>query len=307
MCTALWDRGGGLFGRTLDLEYTYDEQVVVAPGGLFGGRYRMVGMATVVEGYPLYYDGVNERGLAMAGLHFPRSGVYPPPQEGAKNVGSYALLPTVLSRCATVEEATALLRRIHLCDRAFSHAYPATSLHWMLADPQRAVVVESTTDGVQAYDNPVGVMTNEPPFPHQLTHLSHFAHLSPNEPTGQWQSPVSRGSGTLGMPGDYSSPSRFVRGAFGVAHSAAPHGDAGRVGQFFRLMGTVEVPCGWVRAQDGRWVMTHYTACMDLQQPTYYYRTYGCHRITAVPLPATAGDGLLCYPLRKQADILWER
>ena len=66
MCTAVWEPTNGLFGRTLDLEYTYDEQVVIAPGGLFGGWYGMIGVATVADGYPLYYDGVNEKGVAVA-------------------------------------------------------------------------------------------------------------------------------------------------------------------------------------------------------------------------------------------------
>ena len=93
MCTAVWDKHGGLFGRTLDLEYTYNEQVVVSPGRLFGGWYNMVGVATMAGDYPLYYDGVNEKGVAMAGLHFPRSCVYPPPREGAENLGSFAAVP----------------------------------------------------------------------------------------------------------------------------------------------------------------------------------------------------------------------
>jgi len=306
MCTAVWDKAGGLFGRTLDLEYTYEEQVVVSPAGFFSGPYRMVGMATMAAGYPLYYDAVNERGLAMAGLHFPRSCVYPPPREGVENVGSYALIPTLLSRCADVPEAVERLGRMRLCNRPFSPAYPATPLHWMLADRRQAVVIESTAEGVRVQDNPAGVLTNEPPFPHQLSHLSHFAHLTPDQPGGRWQSPVSRGGGALGMPGDFTSPSRFVRAAFGAAHAPAEEG-AARIGAFFRRMGAVEIPRGWVRAEDGRWVVTHYTSCMDLAQGVYYYRTAGCHRTAAVSLArASAADKPVCYPLSKQEDIRWE-
>lgn len=303
MCTAVWDKHGGLFGRTLDLEYTYNEQVVVSPGRLFGGWYNMVGVATMAGDYPLYYDGVNEKGVAMAGLHFPLSCVYPPPREGAENLGSYALIPTLLSRCPSVEEVVAQMRKLYLCNAAFSADYPPAPLHWMVADGQRAVVIEATARGVQVMDNPAGVLTNEPPLPHQLTHLSHYAHLSPANPTGRWQSPVSRGGGTVGMPGDYTSPSRFVRAAFGAAHAPA-EGEENKVGAFFRRMAAVEVPPGWVQAEDGRWVVTHYTACMDLEQGVYYYRTAGCHRLTAVRIAAT--DHPVAYPLRRQEDVCWE-
>lgn len=304
MCTAVWDKHGGLFGRTLDLEYTYDEQVVVSPGGMFGGWYNMVGIATVAEDYPLYYDAVNEKGVAMAGLHFPRSCAYPPPREGAENVGSFALIPTLLSRCSSVEEVVAQMRRLYLCNTSFSAEYPATPLHWMVADRERAVVIEATAEGVRVVDNPAGVLTNEPPLPHQLTHLSHYAHLSPANPTGRWQSPVSRGGGAVGMPGDYTSPARFVRAAFGAAHAPAEAEDE-KVGTFFRRMAAVEVPSGWVQAEDGRWVVTHYTGCMDLAQGVYYYRTAGCHRITAVRI-SDAADLPRAYPLCKQEDIRWE-
>lgn len=305
MCTAVWDPAGGLFGRTLDLEYTYDEQVTVSDGIPWGGSYPMVGMATVADGYPLYYDAVNGQGLAMAGLHFPRSCVYPPPRTGMENVGSYALIPTLLSRCATVEEAKEELGRIHLCDQSFSAAYSATPLHWMLADRRHTAVVEATATGVQVYDNPAGVLTNEPPLPHQFSHLSHYAHLSPLQPVGQWQSPVSRGGGAVGMPGDYTSPSRFVRAAFGAAH-APVESEEGQVSAYFRRMAAVEIPRGWVQAEDGRWVVTHYTCCMDLAQGVYYYRTAGCHRITAVRFPDTVEDTPVCYPLRRQEDVRWE-
>ena len=304
MCTAVWDRANGLFGRTLDLEYTYDEQVVISPGGRFGGWYRMVGMATVADGYPLYYDAVNERGVAMAALHFPQSCAYPPPRERAVNVGSFALIPTLLSRCPSVEEVVAEMRRIYLCNHAFSEAFPPSPLHWLVADRHHAVVIEATAAGVQVTDNPTGVLTNEPPLSHQLSHLTQYAHLSVALPTDGWQTPIGRGGGAVGMPGDYTSPSRFVRAAFGAAHAPTEE-PMQKIGGYFRRMAAVEIPRGWVQSEDGRWVETHYTSCMDLEQGVYYYHTAGCRRITAVRLTDTATD-LIAYPLHKQEDIAWE-
>lgn len=298
MCTAL--HAHGCFGRTLDLEHTYAEQVVLTPRDFpFAWRhlpatkehYAILGMAMVVDGYPLYYDGVNACGLAMAGLRFPHSCAYVAAREG--DVASFELIPYVLGRCATVDEAKTALAQVRIGDTAFSDAYPPSPLHWMVADERKSIVVEATAEGVQVYDNPVGVLTNEPPFPDQLRHLDDFAHLTADEPS-EPPPHLGRGSGAIGLPGDFSSPSRFVRAAFVAAHS---EGDHNPVGQFFRAMATVEVPRGCLRLPDGKSVISQYTACMDLTNKIYYYRTYDCPRIQAVRMTEAAGDALVRYPL----------
>lgn len=304
MCTALYQKEEGLFGRTLDLERSYGERVVITPRGYGHNRYALVGTATVAEDTPLYYDALNEMGLAMAGLNLPHSAYYPPAKGGAENLGAHQLIPTLLGRCGSVEEAVEMLGRLHLCDRAFSDAYPVATLHWMLADREGSVVIEATSAGVQVQENPVGVLTNEPPFPRQLEHLDTFFHLSHREPLVTPPT-LGRGSSSLGLPGDYTSPSRFVRGAFGLAGSLPGEHP---VGQFFHLMSTVEVPRGSVLLREGRPVISRYTCCMDLRQGAYYFRTYGCHRLHAVGLRPwlATGSHLVCYPHPKEDDVAWE-
>ncbi len=305
MCTALfYGVGGGYLGRTLDYEHGYGERVTVTPRGYLGNRYGMVGMATVAEGYPLYFDGVNEAGLAMAGLNFPHSARYAPDPCTEAAVAVYELIPTLLGRCSSVDQAVSLLRGIVLCDRPFSEQYPTARLHWMVADAGRCVVVESTADGMSIYENPARVLANEPPLPHQLSHLSHYGNLSP-APSDEWQQPVSRGGGTVGLPGDFTSPARFVRGAYAVAHSRS---NMEPIAEVFRLMAAVAVPSGCVQAEDGRPVVTRYTACMDLRQGAYVYNTYGCHRPRAVVLRPSVLDSaeLTTCPLPEQEDVAWE-
>ncbi|MBR3779395.1 MAG: linear amide C-N hydrolase [Clostridia bacterium] len=309
MCTAL--HAHGCFGRTLDLEYTYAEQVVMTPRDFslalrhlppLTRHYAILGMATVADGYPLYYDAVNEQGLAMAGLHFPHSGRYAPVTDGAKNVASFELIPYILGQCADIQGARQVLQEIRVCDTAFSADFPPTRLHWMVADGTGALVVESTADRLAVYDNLIGVMTNEPPFPFQLARWKEFARLTPYEPDPtppQW----GRGSGSLGLPGDFTSPSRLARAAFVAAHSEA---EENPVGQFFHAMATVEVPRGGLRLPDGRRVVSQYTSCMDLEQKVYYYRTYGCQRIHGVRLTEVEGNTLAAYPLAKGEEVKWE-
>ena len=305
MCTAM--KIGGLCGRTLDLEYTYGERVVSCPRDFtlalrhlppLTHHHAILGTATVAEGFPLYYDAVNEHGLAMAALHFPHSGVYA--AEG--DVASFELIPYVLGQCANAGEAKALLQSVTVCDTAFSDAYPPTRLHWMVADATAAMVAEPTREGLEVYDNPVGVLTNEPPFPDQLRQWAEYAHLTAYEPT-ETPPHLGRGSGGVGLPGDFTSPSRFARAAFVAAHSEASDDP---VGQFFEAMAAVTVPRGCLRLADGGRVTSRYTACMDLERKVYYFRLYGQQRLHAVGMTEPQGDALATYPLPTCDSVAWQ-
>lgn len=312
MCTAMnWK---GFFGRTLDLEYSYREQVTVMPRNfplsfrrVEGGEhhYAIIGMAHVEDGVPLYYDGMNERGLAVAGLNFPHNACYGQDVPGRDNVAPFEFIPWVLGRCATVAEAEKLLERVNVVNLPFSDGLPVTPQHWMIADRERSIVVEPLAEGLLVHENPVGVMTNNPPFPRQLAHLARFDHLTPVEPEGAvWDASArSRGMGAVGLPGDWSSPSRFVRAAFLREHGA---GDG--VSQFFHLLSGEEQPEGGVRLQNGGMVKTVYTSCCHLDRGIYYYTTYENRQITGVNLFREHLDGsiLTCYPLRREEQIRME-
>ena len=295
MCTAMHIHG--LFGRTLDLEYGYGEQPVLCPRDFplamrhlpdLPHHHAMLGMAAVVQGFPLYYDAINEYGLGMAGLHFPHSGQYAPTGE----VASFELIPYVLGTCTTVEEAKALLAQVRVCDTPFSPDYPPTKLHWMVADERQSIVVEPTAEGLQIYDNPVGVMTNEPPFPRQLAHWADFAALTNREPTPT-PPHLGRGSGSVGLPGDFTSPSRFVRAAFVAAHSEEG-GDP--VAHFFHAIAAVAVPRGCVQLSDDKQVWSRYTSCMDPVQRMYHYSAYEDRQIHSLTLQKPNGEALITFP-----------
>ena len=293
MCTAV--RRGGFFGRTLDLEYSYEEQIVVTPRNFpmtFHGAepsaaaYAMIGVAYVAEGIPLYYDAANEKGLAMAGLNFPGNAVYGQPVPGRCNVAPWELIPWVLRQCASVDEAEALLCRTNPVCRPFSASLPLTPLHWMVADGVRSIVVEPMADGLRIWEDPADVMTNNPPFPLQLE------RAEPQE---------SRGLGALGLPGDWSSSSRFERAAFVNRHALS-----GGLGQFFRVLGAVEVPEGCIRLTDGKTVRTVYTSGYDLERGLCCTTTCTDRRIVGVDMHREQLDGsvLSCYPVNREEEIL---
>ena len=118
MCTAATYRtNDSYFGRNLDLERSYHESVTITPRNFrldfrredpMDSHLAMIGMATVANGYPLYYDATNEMGLSMAGLNFPENAVYRPEVDGMDNIATFELIPWILGRCATVPASSIL-------------------------------------------------------------------------------------------------------------------------------------------------------------------------------------------------------
>lgn len=323
MCTALtFHAKDHYFGRNLDLSYSYRETVTVTPRN-YPLRFRkvpdlrrhhaIIGVAYVQEDYPLYYDAVNERGLAMAGLRFPNSAAYYPEVAGRDNVAPFELIPWLLGQCATVEEALVLLERMNLWACDFSDRLPRTPLHWLVADRERCIVLEPMEDGLHIHENPVGVLTNEPPFPFMLQHLALFRDLSAGQSLQRITDrvdlpPCSQGLAARGLPGDWSSPSRFVRAAFVRLNAACPEREEESVGQFFHLLGAVEMVRGCVKQEEGESI-TVYSACCNQDRGIYYYTTYENRRITAVDLHREDLEGcdLISYPLQERQDIFRQK
>ncbi len=306
MCTAfgIFDNSS-LFGRTLDLDCSYGEGVVITPRNFclnflyekpLPEHYAIIGAAVIKDRTPLYYDGVNEWGLCMAGLNFPQSARYKKPQKEMKNIASFELIPYILSSCKSVEEAKRTLSKINITADSFRDNLSATPLHWIVADKSGAVVAEPTESGLEIYDDPFCVLANEPPFPYHLYNLRGYTGLSPSDPKNTLApnadlSPYSNGTGAIGLPGDFSSPSRFVRAVFAKNHCKSV--DGADVCRFFHIAHTISVPSGCVINAEGKDVRTVYTCCMDADAFAYHYTTYDCPSIRSVSaLPYLEGNTL---------------
>ena len=314
MCTAAtYHTKDHYFGRTLDYEVSYGEEVVVTPRGFpfhfrhmcsLPRHYAIIGMATVAGEYPLYYDATNEKGLSMAGLNFPGNADYKPLAEGKDNVATFELIPWILGQCATVQEARAYLDRMNLANTPFSPQFPVSPLHWIIADRDCAITVESVREGIRIYDNPVGILTNNPPFDYQMTNLTNYMSLSTEPPENHFSdrvslTPYSRGMGMLGMPGDLSSASRFVRAAFTKLHSVSGTSESESISQFFHILGSVAQQRGCVHMGEGKYEITIYTSCCNTDRGIYYYTTYENSQITGVDMHREnlEGQTLGRYPL----------
>ena len=303
MCTAIHYKT--YFGRNLDLEYTYDETVTIMPRNYIFDGYAIIGMAYVKNDYPLYYDGINEKGLGMAGLNFPFNAQYNDYKEGKDNVSPFEFIPYVLSKCNNVLSAKELLCNVNLINKNFSEDLPLSPLHWMIADKESSIVVESVNDGLKVYDNPCDVLTNNPPFDKQLENYKKYSQLSPDDkPDAGKDEYFSGGTGATGLPGDWSSMSRFARAVFVRFHSGCEKDELSGVGQFFHMLSAVAMPEGSVRV-NVRSEITQYSSCCNLNEGKYYYTTYKNHRITCVDMCKENLDGkkLINYPIAKEESI----
>ena len=270
-------------------------------------------MAFVMNNTPLYYDAVNEKGLAMAGLNFVGNADYKKPVEGADNITSFEFIPWVLGQCATVSEARALIEKMNLTDIPFSKELPTAQLHWIIAGHDEAITVESVKDGIHIYPNPAGVLTNNPPFETQMFMLNNFMHVSPRAPENGFSDQLelnrySRGMGGMGLPGDLSSHSRFVRVAFTKLNSRSDDSEAASVSQFFHILGSVDQTRGLCDMGDGKFEITIYTSCCNADKGIYYYTTYDNHRISGVDMHRENldSDALIRYPLVTDDQILMQ-
>lgn len=314
MCTAVSYRTKDhYFGRTLDYEISFQENVAVTPrnypfyfrrAGSLHSHYAMIGIAAMAGDYPLYYDAANEKGLSMAGLNFPENADYKQEVQGKDNVAPFEFIPWILGQCGTVKEARELLEHINLLDLNFSDELPLAMLHWIISDREESITVESVKAGLKVYDNPVGVLTNNPPFDYQMFNLNNYMSLTREEPVNRFSTELPletycRGMGAIGLPGDLSSASRFVKAVFTKMNSVSGDSESESISQFFHILGSVEQQRGCVHLGEGKYEMTIYTSCCNTDKGIYYYKTYENSQITGVDMHKEDlyGSRVVSYPL----------
>lgn len=323
MCTAVtYQTKDFYFGRTLDYEFLYPSEVTIAPRNfqfrfrnldVMDSHYAVIGMAFVNDGFPLFYDAVNEYGLAIAGLNFVGNAVYSNVIDGKDNVAQFELIPWILGQCRDLLQVRKLLCQINITNTAFSEKLPPSQLHWIISYKGESITLESVRDGLKIYDNPAGVLTNNPPFPEQMFNLNNYMHLSPKSPANSFSKDLeletySRGMGALGLPGDLSSMSRFVRVAFVKMNSLSEESEEKSVSQFFHILNCVDQQRGCCELDGGKHEITIYTSCCNTDKGIYYYTTYDNHQINAVKLHGVELDSreLIRYSLLLDESINYQ-
>ena len=323
MCTAIsYKTKDHYFGRTLDFEHSYNEGVTITPRNYpfkfryvdsINSHYAIIGMACVVNNYPLYFEATNEVGLSMAGLYFLGNAHYNTLEKNKDNIVPFEFIPWILSQCKTTVEAEKLLTKLNLVDDSFSDELPRSPLHWIISDRNKSITVESVTDGLKVYDNPIGVLTNNPPFDKQMFNLNNYLHLSIDTPNNTFSKDInltaySRGMGAIGLPGDLSSQSRFVKVAFTKLNSVSSYSEEESVSQFFHILGSVSQQNGCVKLENGEYEKTIYTSCCNTDKGIFYYTSYYNNQITALDLHKENlnNKNIIYYPLILSQQIKYQ-
>ena len=296
MCTAVCYRNNACyFGRNLDLDRGYGESVVITPRNYeiklrcekpIPSHYAMIGMATIVDDFPLYYEATNEMGLSIAGLNFSDNAVYYCLAKGKNNVAPFEFIPRILADCSCIDEAKTLLSKINAVNINFSEQLPLTPLHWMISDNKSSIAVEPRKDGLKIYDDPFEILTNDPPFDFHKTNVNHYMSLGVGKAISQFRESIPMknyglGMGALGLPGDFSSVSRFIRALFVKENSISKPTEKTNVDQFFHILNSVAMPKGCVQTKNG-FEYTRYSSCCNADRGIYYYTTYDNFEIVSV-------------------------
>ncbi len=320
--------GSVLYGRTMEFVTDVGSVILVAPrnkeyigtslngkpGMKWTARYGLVG--TSAGPLPHVLEGLNEKGLAVGLFYFPGFATYMsvPADGDAKAIAAWELGTYLLGTCATVEEAKAALDGLIVCPAAQPDGSPAPPSHWMVRDASgRCLIIEPTNGQLKTYDAPLGVVTNSPDYDWHMINLSNYSNQSalsvaPRMVSGVKIGPLSQGSGMLGLPGDFTSPSRFVR-AVAFSQTALPAANAQEgVLRVFHLMNLFDIPLGAARSQNGTTVTadyTQYTIVGDLTNRKMYFHTFDSRGIRLVDLNKCDFDAkeFRCVPMDQKEVI----
>ncbi len=333
-CTAFQltaDDGAQIYCRSMEFGFPFNSKAIIVPRGTrytgtapngkpglsWQTKYGVVGLNVNIAP-SIVADGMNEKGLVVGMLYLPGYSEYLPPDDAktAQTIGSWEVAIYLLSTCASVDEATdALTHRAHVAQQEFPPFKEVLPVHYWIGDASGKVAIAEYVGGkLTIHSNPLGTLTNSPPFDWQQINLGNFVNLTPvNVPT-QKLGPTDivnfgQGSGFIGLPGDFTPPSRFVRAAFfshwATAAKTAPDG----VNLGFHILNTFDIFAGAIKSDtthqtentkgflkpsgEPRLVDTDTTEWIVVHDRTHrktYVRTYGGLKIQLIDLAKAGFD-----------------
>lgn len=302
MCTAITlETRDGLhaLGRNLDVTSVLDAAVILLPREYEVlniithekevNEYAILGMATEFKKHVVFADGMNEMGLCCAVLDLPKYASWNEGLvEGKANVAPYDFVYWILAHFKSISEVKEALKKVNLVNPLIDHYRISADVHWIAMDcTGESIVIEKTKGKFRIYQNKIGVLTNAPTFDWHLINLNRYLKVESMNPSDvQWGHQVleadSQGFGGIGLPGDSSSPSRFVKAAFLRNHVVLDAGEEALISEVFHVLGNVSVVKGTALTPEKQYLMTQYTSCMCLETGTYYYNTYNNNQINAI-------------------------
>lgn len=299
MCTGLaFNSNDFYFGRNLDYDFSYGESIVICPRNYNfkfrhldsnDNHYAIIGVAHVINDYPLFYDAMNEKGLCIAGLNFVGNTVYNNYIENKTNITSFEIIPYILINCQNIKEVKALFKKINVTREGFSENLKPSQLHYLISDNRQSIVLEIRKDGIKIFDNPYGVLTNNPPFEIQSFNVNNYMKMSNKNPKNEFSKKLklidySRGQGAIGIPGDLSSMSRFIKVLFTKENALKGMDEENSVNQFFHILLSVEQQKGVCEVNKNMYEYTIYSDCYNANKGIMYYKTYDSFDINKIDM-----------------------
>ncbi len=276
-------------------------------------KYGFVGMEISGLKTPILVDGINDKGLIGGLLNFPDYGYYQKADSMKTNIHPAFFVSYILSQFKTVEEVVLATKTINLTDELImGHKM---SVHYIFCDRSgEAIILEPAKDGIAVYRNSIGILANSPEYSWHITNLRNYTKVD-NLPSGKKKISnieisdfgLNQGGG-FGLPGGYSSPSRFVRAAILREYAPKPKDEKGGINLAFSILKSVDIPLGIIA---GDKAATHFditlaTSAICSQSKTYYFKTNKNSRISAVSLKRlTSHSKAVKFALPKEEDILY--
>jgi choloylglycine hydrolase len=299
--------GSVIAARTMEFAADLQSNVVIlprstefigtAPGDKSGlrskSKYGCLGANAF--GMPIIVDGLNEKGLAVAIFYFPGYAKYQEVKEEdiGKTIAPWEVPTYLLGNCANAEEAVQAIRNLRVGEVVQKDMGFVPPCHYFVNDSSgRCVVLEYVGGELKIHDNPLGVITNSPSFDWHITNLRNYVNLTVNnvppvDLAGINFQGLGQGSGMLGLPGDFTPPSRFIR-AVAFSQSALPVATAQEgVLQAFHLLNQFDIPKGVARSVDNGKMIADYTlwtSVSDLKNLRYHFRTFDNSRIRMIDM-----------------------
>ena len=243
-------------------------------------------------GYPVALDGLNEAGLSFGALYLPGFTQYQtvPVGEESKGLWNLEVGLWILGNFSTVEEVRAAVSSVYVCQNATIGVSP---LHYNITDASgKSIIIEYTSQGLQVFDNNAGVLTNSPPYDWHMANLRNYLNLSPNNPDStsfdnEYFAPIGQGAGLVGLPGDWSPPSRFIKTAIMSHYALEPNNAPEAVNFALHFINGVDIPKGVSRINSkgkSEYDYTQWIVVRDLTNRKYMFRTYDNLQVRSIDL-----------------------
>lgn len=292
MCTGIRliaDDSSVVCARTLEFAKNIESQIMVIPRNLqltgsgLVWKSKFAAMGTNASGETGIIDGINEKGLAGGLFYFPEFAQYQEATSSEKFLAPWEILTWILTNCVTIDEVKKELSNIKVTNTVFDAWGIIPPIHAIIHDPfGNSLVIEYIKGNLVLTDNPLGVLTNSPAFDWHIINLRNYINLSAFniselELKNIKLTPLGQGSGMLGLPGDFTSPSRFIRA---VAYSQSVvniKNDKDAIKTAFHILNLFDIPYGSVRQKEDSKVhceLTQWTSATDLKNKIYYIHTY---------------------------------